>query len=169
MNNVDWKCYYMFGVGLSAIGNNKNTAVYYPLGFGLFWKLIFKKLRVIYWLCHRNIWTVLIQSSAFLHFKPYKGEQDIRRVYPGSTEWVLTRLCKYTLFCVVSSHSNTFSYYLYSSETYSAKAVFMLQCWIQVSKCCKVSFNMLQSQFIFYKGSEHENWEDFAFAVGDPV
>jgi len=30
VNNGDWKCYYVFGVGLSAIGSNKNTAVYYP-------------------------------------------------------------------------------------------------------------------------------------------
>lgn len=45
----------------------------------------------------------------------------------------------------------------------------MLQYWIQVSNCCKVSFNMLQSQFIFYKGSECKSWEDTAFAVGDQV
>jgi len=45
---------------------------------------------------------------AFLHFKPYKGEQDTRCIYPSSTEWALTRLCKYTVFFVISSHSNTF-------------------------------------------------------------
>lgn len=34
---------------------------------------------------------------------------------------------------------------------YSAKAVFMLQYWIQVLECRKISFNMIQSQFIFDK------------------
>lgn len=36
VNNVDWKCCYMFGVKLSVIESNKNTAAYYPLEFDLF-------------------------------------------------------------------------------------------------------------------------------------
>lgn len=45
----------------------------------------------------------------------------------------------------------------------------MLQYWIQVLECWKISFNMIQSQFIFDKESEHESREDFASTVGAQV
>lgn len=107
VNKIGWKYYYMFRVRLSAIGSNKNTAVNYTLGFGLLWKLILKKLRFIYWLCHRTVWLVLIPVFSIFHFKPYK-EDHLWYIFPSSTEWALTHLCKYTAFCVASSHSNTF-------------------------------------------------------------
>lgn len=52
-----------------------------------------------------------------------------------------THLCKYTAFCVASSHTNTFRI------TY-----ILLRC-TQVSKHCKASFNRLQNQFVFHEGN----------------
>lgn len=35
VNNIDWKSYCLFGVGRSATGSSKNTAVCYP------WSLVY--------------------------------------------------------------------------------------------------------------------------------
>lgn len=129
VNKIGWKYYYMFRVRLSAIGSNKNTAVNYTLGFGLLWKLILKKLRFIYWLCHRTVWLVLIPVFSIFHFKPYK-EDHLWYIFPSSTEWALTHLCKYTAFCVASSHSNTF------------KIIYILLKFTQQNRfsCCAIAF-----------------------------
>lgn len=128
----------MFGVGLSAIGSNKNRAVNYTLGFSSW---IFKKLRFIYWLCHRNVWLVLSPVFSIFHFKLYKGEDNLWYIYPSSTEWALIHLCKHTTFSVASSHSNT------------SKITYILLRFTRVSKHCKASLNMLQNQFVVHKGN----------------
>lgn len=141
----------MFGVGLSAIESNKNRPVNYTLGFGLLWKLIFKKLRFIYWLYHRNIWLVLSPVFSIFHFRPYK-EDLLWYIYPGSTEWALTHHCKYTAFCVVSSHSNTFKI-TYILLKFTQQNLFSCVRLHSGLKTLQTSFNMLQNHFVFHKGN----------------
>lgn len=118
-------------------------------------------MRIIYWLCHRNIWIVpipvLIIFASQVVSKRTRCMVHLPQFNRMGASWAVNLLPS-VLFLPRAIFQITYILLkLYQQKQFSCYAVA-----IQVSKHCKVSFSTLQSKLTFYKGSGNS-----AFTVGD--